>query len=327
MTRRGPGGPQPHPAVALERRLSTGEPWTRVRGSDAQPSSAVSVWVGRAFRPARRTPRIAAPGRTGADVLRTPRGFTLIELLVVVAIIALLVSMLLPALVQTRAEARRVHCASNLRQVGLGFQMYALDFHGAAMPLAYFTEAPVTYWWGRDTAEGVDHTAGFVWPYLKSTLRESGVFECGEMPWGTYQPQGNASAITSTYGYNGYFLCPPQTPGWYYQIGHRPWQRLEHLADAARLLAFADTAIDLGGELLNCALLDPPYLYQGNHRWTANSNPTTSFRHGKRANAVFADGHAASSLPAGGKITSSEYRIGSIGATNDPYYVPDWREW
>jgi prepilin-type N-terminal cleavage/methylation domain-containing protein len=52
------------------------------------------------------------------------KSFTLIELLVVIAIIAVLVAMLLPALRQARESARRVACLSNLRQIGLGEQMY-----------------------------------------------------------------------------------------------------------------------------------------------------------------------------------------------------------
>jgi prepilin-type N-terminal cleavage/methylation domain-containing protein len=63
------------------------------------------------------------------------RSFTLIELLVVVAIIAVLVAMLLPALGQAREASKTVTCLSNFRQIGLAAQMYLEDSQGQFFPL------------------------------------------------------------------------------------------------------------------------------------------------------------------------------------------------
>ncbi|MCC6423850.1 MAG: DUF1559 domain-containing protein [Phycisphaerales bacterium] len=86
--------------------------------------------------------------------------FTLVELLVVIGIIALLISILLPSLNKARRASQAVACASNLRQIGMAFQLYGND-HQQWYPMSVGVNTYV--WPGGDTS---NLWYAFIAPYL-----------------------------------------------------------------------------------------------------------------------------------------------------------------
>ena len=116
-------------------------------------------------------------------------GFTLVELLVVIGVIAILIALLLPALQKARAASYALVCASNARQLGLGFRLYA-SAHRDAVPLAYWapnggTNVPVISW------------SDFIVPHLGAKLTDAQI--------------NSTSSIVAAEAYASYarlFVCP-----------------------------------------------------------------------------------------------------------------------
>ena len=119
----------------------------------------------------------------------TQQGFTLIELLVVIAIIAILASILFPVFAQAREKARQTMCASNFKQLGTAFALYASDYDGGfPMPITNSTFSGPTNFsatWVIGSVTTVNGTpqyadAGGIGPYVKQRGNggSSNVFAC-----------------------------------------------------------------------------------------------------------------------------------------------------
>ena len=95
---------------------------------------------------------IRAQHRAAGDksVRRLARGFSLVDLLVSLAVIVTLTAILLPALSQAQEAARRVGCASNMRQIGMALQMYAYDY-GDRLPPSQFLDLDERTYSPQDT--------------------------------------------------------------------------------------------------------------------------------------------------------------------------------
>ncbi len=241
-------------------------------------------------------------------------GFTLIELLVVISIIALLVSILLPALRSAREAARNIKCASNLRSLIIGAHSYAADYDNAIVRSRSPAGSGTVIWWQQALADHLQFNANI--------SGSSNVFDAA--PWeGTALNCPSAAEAptiatdTRPYGCNprlqpGYTVAGDSIPG-----SASQYQKFDAIVDQTETVLFGDVSTNgvPNGTTINNSRLE----WRSTLGRLLKGSPFYGDpRHvnGASANYAYLDGHAESenyeSLQAiinDGSYKSSESRI------------------
>lgn len=241
-------------------------------------------------------------------------GFTLIELLVVVAIIGIFSALLVPVAARALAAGRRGACCSNLRQMQMAYQLYLDDHNGRFF--RYREDRPdgrtLWYWGlGDSGAEGMrtlDKSQAKLAPYFAQV---GGVEICPALPYGAAYFKQKFEIASYGYGINSYLLAD------------FPSCMIAGVANAAGIARPCDTITWADAIQINTwqapASPERPMLEEW-YYLDAKAPPKFHFRHGRHANAVFADGSVRSFAPAR-LDPRCDGLSGYIEPANEDYYL------
>jgi prepilin-type N-terminal cleavage/methylation domain-containing protein/prepilin-type processing-associated H-X9-DG protein len=230
------------------------------------------------------------------------RAFTLVELLVVIAIIAILVAILLPTVSGARKQAFQAQCASNLRQLLLASTAYIQENRGFWPPAHINMTAPPANrhrWHGtRNISSG---PFDFTGSPLKRYLQTPEIKRCPSFDPGKAGYETNCGG----YGYNNRYIGSNigshdaatallTVQEYEDRYGNVP-AKANMIRKPSEKIAFADTAMAYAKTLIEYSFVEPPYFCMPDGSYTPSS-PSIHFRHNRRANIAWADGHVTSEL-------------------------------
>jgi prepilin-type N-terminal cleavage/methylation domain-containing protein/prepilin-type processing-associated H-X9-DG protein len=271
------------------------------------------------------------------NIPKNRNGFTLIELLVTIGIIAILASMLLPALARAKTKAKSISSLSNLRQLSLGMTLYRGDYESA------FPGHSLSAVAGQARVRWAD----LIYPFMQNTkvylspqlLPEE--YPNMNKPFAHTAPGGveipGETQYYGGYGFNYQYLGNTRVPG-----GTAPFHAKDtSIAASSSTVMLADTKGARGGDPSQpygfkgsgVYVIDPPLgsiamgslgsrktgsgpgggnaYYEGGADGSDAHRATPSDRNAGRVNAVMVDGHAVSM-----KLAELDGRAGNSGPNN-----------
>jgi prepilin-type processing-associated H-X9-DG protein/prepilin-type N-terminal cleavage/methylation domain-containing protein len=202
-----------------------------------------------------------------------PLSFTLIELLVVIAIIAILASMLLPALNMAREKAKTIACASGEKQLGLGMVLYQDDNNGYFTPYIDPNNFGNSGTWGARLNEYVKNVSLFYCPGMRDQTSKNNSLKYG------------FQSFYTGYGINKDYIAGESAGGW--PVPHTTPAKTAQLNKPSRTVMMVDIVSDL-------ATLRGGYLasWQPGH----NGHYVPHERHAGRVNVLWCDGHVTTEI-------------------------------